>query len=87
MNSGIALEREPAAHDFRRDFDLARVFVDRDDRQHDAVFGDHAAVADHHVAHHFAHRAGIDADAAHRDAARPCARRADRIRARRRFPE
>ena len=48
---------------------LAGVLVDRDDRQHDAVFGKMPAVADHHVLHHFVHRAGIDADAAHRDLA------------------
>ena len=56
-----------AADDLRQPLGLAGVLVDRDDRQHEAVFGKMAPVADDHVLDHFVKRARIDADAAHGD--------------------
>src|SRR5207244_853533 len=54
-------------HDFGQAFEAAGVSVDGDDRHHDAVFGEVAAVANDHVLHHVVHRSGIDADPAHGD--------------------
>src|SRR5215471_1796023 len=60
----LARNCESAAHDFGQAFDAARVAVDGDDGEHDAVFGEMPAVADHHLLHHVIHAAGVDADAA-----------------------
>src|ERR1017187_770914 len=59
--------RKAAADDLGRVFDAARMAVDGDNRQHDAVFGKVAPVANYHLLHDFVHRAGIDADPAHGD--------------------
>ena len=40
------------------------LLVDGDDGQHESVFGEVAAVADHELLHHFVQGAGIDAHAA-----------------------
>src|ERR1019366_6943791 len=65
----VALEAETAAHQFRPAFQLTGVFINRDDRQHNAVFRNQPAIAHHHVADDFAYRARIDADTAPRHAA------------------
>src|SRR5205814_7469472 len=66
----VALKAEAAADDLRSGFDLSGMFVDRNDGQHDAVFGNQAAVANHHITDHLTDRSRIDADAPHRDTPR-----------------
>src|SRR5579885_877860 len=58
---------EAAGDDFRRGLDHPGQLVDGDDRQHDAVFADMAAVFDDQVLDHFGARAVVDADPAHVD--------------------
>jgi len=60
---------ETASYNFGRCFHLAGQLIDGNDGEHDAVFRQVAAVTDHHIADDLIDHAGIDADAAHGDAA------------------
>src|ERR1019366_3317332 len=61
--------RESARHNLGRSFDQSGELVDGDDRHHETVFAEVAAVFDDDVFDHVGAGAGIDADAAHVDAA------------------
>src|SRR5438874_4432992 len=41
------------------------MFIDRDDRQNETIFGEVSPVADNDVLHHLVESSGIDADPAH----------------------
>ena len=55
---------EATSHDFGRPLHLAGALVDGDDRQHDAIFAQVPAVADHQVFDHIRGGTGIDANPA-----------------------
>src|ERR1700674_468115 len=60
---------EPARHNLGRGLDASGEFVDGDERHHEPVFAEMAAVFDNNVFDHVSAGAGIDTDAAHIDAA------------------
>src|SRR6266446_4213475 len=61
---------QTARHDFRMRFHLARMFVNRDDRHDDPVFGKMFSIANHDV-FDFLERTGIHAHAARRNGIAP----------------
>src|ERR1019366_6164586 len=70
LDNAVFSGSEAARHNLRRGFDPSREFVDGNDRHHEAIFAQVAAVVDYQVLYHIRARAGIDADAAYVHAAR-----------------
>src|SRR5229473_3133909 len=52
---------------FSTTFRAARVLIDGDDRQHEAVLGQMAPVANHHILDYLVDGSGVDIDTAHGD--------------------
>src|ERR1700686_3186617 len=69
LDHAVVAGIEPARHNLGRSLDASGELVDGDDRHHEAVFAEMAAVFDNNVFDYVGARARIDADAAHIDAA------------------